>query len=334
MNINQKKLNSFIQSNNNLNIIIDYCRHYISSNNINIYIVGGFVRDFINGNVNESIDLDLVVHGNIDDFANNMSSDLGIKLDKVHGFANYKLILNNSLSIDIAHSRKEIYLNPGSLPKWEKSNIQLDLYRRDFTINSIALEIQKSNLNLIDPLNGQKDLSEKIIRIIHNKSFIDDPTRIFRAIKYKTRLGFNYHSETKKYIQESAENINTLSKYRKFNEIVKLVKEKNINKILIESSLPIYKNMIFPKNFLNRIGFIHESFWNESTIYEKLFFALIDVDDELRLEMINNIGLSKKELKTLNSYFEVYRTLKSKKILDLKELNISKDFISNLYHCL
>ena len=63
-------------------------------------------------------------------------------------------------------------------------------------------------------------------------------------------------------------------------------------------------------------------------------FALIEVDDELKLEMINNIGLSKKELKTLNSYFEIYRTLKSKKILDIKELNISKDFISNLYHCL
>ena len=83
MNINQKKLNSFIQSNNNLNIIIDYCRHYISSNNINIYIVGGFVRDFINGNVNESIDLDLVVHGNIDNFAKNMSSDLRIKSNTI-----------------------------------------------------------------------------------------------------------------------------------------------------------------------------------------------------------------------------------------------------------
>ena len=334
MNINQKKLNSFIQSNNNLNIIIDYCRHYISSNNINIYIVGGFVRDFINGNVNESIDLDLVVHGNIDNFAKNMSSDLRIKSNKVHGFANYKLNLNNSLSIDIAHSRKEIYINPGSLPKWEKSDIHQDLYRRDFTINSIALEIHKSNLDLIDPLNGQEDLSKKIIRIIHNKSFLDDPTRIFRAIKYKTRLGFNYHPETKKYIQESIENINTLSKYRKFNEIVKLLKEKTIKNILKESSFPIYKNMIFPKNFLNKIGFIHESFWNQSTIYEKLFFALLEVEDEERLEMINNVGFSKNELKTLNSYFEIYKILKSKKILDIKELNISKDFISNLYHCL
>ena len=208
------------------------------------------------------------------------------------------------------------------------------MYRRDFTINSIALEIHKSNLNLIDPLNGQKDLSKKIIRIIHNKSFLDDPTRIFRAIKYKTRLGFNYHSETKKHIQESIENINTLSKYRKFNEIVKLLKEKNIKNILKESSFPIYKNMIFPEKFLNKIGFIHESFWNQSNIYEKLFFALLEVEDEERLEMINNIGFSKNELKTLNSYFEIYKILKSKKIFDIKELNISKDFISNLYHCL
>ena len=92
--------------------------------------------------------------------------------------------------------------------------------------------------------------------------------------------------------------------------------------------------MIFPKNFLNKIGFIHESFWNQSTIYEKLFFALLEVEDEERLEMINNVGFSKNELKTLNSYFEIYKILKSKKILDIKELNISKDFISNLYHCL
>ena len=113
---------------------------------------------------------------------------------------------------------------------------------------------------MIDPLNGQKDLSKKIIRIIHNKSFLDDPTRIFRAIKYKTRLGFNYHSETKKHIQESIENINTLSKNRKFNEIDKLLKEKNIKNILKESSFPIYKNMIFPEKFLNKIGFIPVSY--------------------------------------------------------------------------
>ena len=92
--------------------------------------------------------------------------------------------------------------------------------------------------------------------------------------------------------------------------------------------------MIFPEKFLNKIGFIHESFWNQSNIYEKLFFALLEVEDEERLEMINNIGFSKNELKTLNSYFEIYKILKSKKIFDIKELNVSKDFISNLYHCL
>ena len=190
MNINQKKLNSFIQSNNNLNIIIDYCRHYISSNNIDIYIVGGFVRDFINGNVNESIDLDLVVHGNIDDFANNMSSDLGIKLNKVHGFANYKLIFNNSLSIDIAHSRKEIYINPGSLPKWEKSNIQLDLYRRDFRINAIALKLGLKP-ELIDPTGGIKDLYNRIIVTIDEKNLIDDPLRLMSGFRLMCELDFS-----------------------------------------------------------------------------------------------------------------------------------------------
>ena len=334
MNINQKKLNRFIQSNNNLNIIIDYCRQYISSNNIHIYIVGGFVRDFIQGNINETIDLDLVVDGNIDDFANTMSSSLGLKLRNVHGFANYKLSFENSISVDVAHSRKESYPNPGTMPKWEKSNIDLDLFRRDFTINSIALEIYKTKFYLLDPLNGQMDLSKKIIRIIHNRSFIDDPTRIFRAIKYKCRLGFDYDIETKNIIQKSIENINRLSKYRKFNEIVKLINEKNIINIIEESNLPIYKNMIFPENFLSKVGFIDESYWNKSNILEKLFFSLIEVNDKVKLEIITNLGFSKKEIKTINSYFEIYKLTKSKKILNINELNISDEFISNLYHCL
>ncbi len=334
MNINQKKLNRFIQSNNNLNIIIDYCRKYISSNNIHIYIVGGFVRDFIQGNINETIDLDLVVDGNIDDFANNMSSSLGLKLRNVHGFANYKLSFENSISVDVAHSRKESYPNPGTMPKWEKSNIDLDLFRRDFTINSIALEIYKTKFYLLDPLNGQMDLSKKIIRIIHNRSFIDDPTRIFRAIKYKCRLGFDYDIETKNIIQKSIENINRLSKYRKFNEMVKLINEKNIINIIEESNLPIYKNMIFPENFLSKVGFIDESYWNKSNILEKLFFSLIEVNDKVKLEIITNLGFSKKEIKTINSYFEIYKLTKSKKILNINELNISDEFISNLYHCL
>ena len=334
MNINQKKLNRFIQSNNNLNIIIDYCRQYISSNNIHIYIVGGFVRDFIQGNINETIDLDLVVDGNIDDFANNMSSSLGLKLRNVHGFANYKLSFENSISVDVAHSRKESYPNPGTMPKWEKSNIDLDLFRRDFTINSIALEIYKTKFYLLDPLNGQMDLSKKIIRIIHNRSFIDDPTRIFRAIKYKCRLGFDYDKETKNIIQKSIENINRLSKYRKFNEMVKLINEKNIINIIEESNLPIYKNMIFPENFLSKVGFIDESYWNKSNILEKLFFSLIEVNDKVKLEIITNLGFSKKEIKTINSYFEIYKLTKSKKILNINELNISDEFISNLYHCL
>jgi len=334
LNINQKKLNRFIQSNNNLNIIIDYCRKYISSNNIHIYIVGGFVRDFIQGNINETIDLDLVVDGNIDDFANNMSSSLGLKLRNVHGFANYKLSFENSISVDVAHSRKESYPNPGTMPKWEKSNIDLDLFRRDFTINSIALEIYKTKFYLLDPLNGQMDLSKKIIRIIHNRSFIDDPTRIFRAIKYKCRLGFDYDIETKNIIQKSIENINRLSKYRKFNEMVKLINEKNIINIIEESNLPIYKNMIFPENFLSKVGFIDESYWNKSNILEKLFFSLIEVNDKVKLEIITNLGFSKKEIKTINSYFEIYKLTKSKKILNINELNISDEFISNLYHCL
>ncbi len=334
MNINQKKLNRFIQSNNNLNIIIDYCRQYISSNNIHIYIVGGFVRDFIQGNINETIDLDLVVDGNIDDFANNMSSSLGLKLKNVHGFANYKLSFENSISVDVAHSRKESYPNPGTMPKWEKSNIDLDLFRRDFTINSIALEIYKTKFYLLDPLNGQMDLSKKIIRIIHNRSFIDDPTRIFRAIKYKCRLGFDYDIETKNIIQKSIENINRLSKYRKFNEMVKLINEKNIISIIEESNLPIYKNMIFPENFLSKVGFIDESYWNKSNILEKLFFSLIEVNDKVKLEIITNLGFSKKEIKTINSYFEIYKLTKSKKILNINELNISDEFLSNLYHCL
>ena len=90
---------------------------------------------------------------------------------KSHGFLNYK-IQTESFSLDIAHCRTEKYINPGELPKWNKSNIIEDLYRRDFTINALAIEILENNFNLIDPLKGIEDINNKIIKSINSPGFI------------------------------------------------------------------------------------------------------------------------------------------------------------------
>ena len=93
-----------------------------------------------------------------------------------------------------------------------------DALRRDFTINAIALEIKLNKLDIIDPLNGIKDINNKIIRILHQDSFKDDPTRIYRAIKYKSRLGFKFDNETKMNLYDSIKHIQNISTYRKNNE--------------------------------------------------------------------------------------------------------------------
>jgi len=159
--------------------------------NINAFVVGGFVRDALLG-VDDK-DIDIVVEADAIDFAKKFAGKFIVQHD---GFKT-AVVEMNGYKIDFVTARKERYKKPAALPEITPATIKEDLFRRDFTINAIAISLNKKDFGrIIDYYDGQKDLKAKKIRVMHDKSFIDDPTRIFRAIRFQKRLGFNIEPHT------------------------------------------------------------------------------------------------------------------------------------------
>jgi len=169
-----------------------------------IYLIGGVVRDLL---LDRPVgDFDLVVEGDAAKFAKHLAKNIGgeILIHSAFGTATWKPA-DSSLSIDLVTARSEMYAQPGALPTVKPSAIDDDLHRRDFTINAMAIRLDGDNFGeLYDPLDGQKDLKSKTIRILHDKSFVDDPTRIFRAVRYAARYGFELDSATQTLINTEA----------------------------------------------------------------------------------------------------------------------------------
>lgn len=166
------------------------------------YVVGGFVRDLLLGV--ENLDLDIVIEGDGIDFAKKLGAHLGGKIRTHEKFNTAVVVLPDGLKIDIATARLEYYDYPAAMPKVESSSIKLDLFRRDFTINAMAIHLNPERFGtLVDFFNSQNDLKDRMIRILHNLSFVEDPTRIFRAIRFEQRMGFTLGKHTEKQIKNS-----------------------------------------------------------------------------------------------------------------------------------
>jgi len=158
------------------------------------YLVGGSVRDILRGETN--LDIDLVIEGDGIKFAQSLGKKLGLKV-KSHKRFGTAVVITEFLKLDVATSRTEYYESPAALPTVESSSIKKDLYRRDFTINTLAIKLNPEHFGqLIDFFGGQRDIKDKTIRILHNLSFIEDPTRAFRAIRFSERFGFKISKHT------------------------------------------------------------------------------------------------------------------------------------------
>lgn len=168
----------------------------------NVFIVGGFVRDLLLKKPN--MDLDIVVEGDGIVFARKLGKELHGRVRVHERFGTATLILENGLKLDVATARLEYYEYPAALPTVELSSIKLDLYRRDFTINAMAVQLNPSHFGkLIDFFNSQNDLKQLAIKVLHNLSFVDDPTRIFRAIRFETRMDFHIVKHTDRLIRNA-----------------------------------------------------------------------------------------------------------------------------------
>ncbi|MDO8524974.1 MAG: hypothetical protein Q7S07_00610 [Candidatus Omnitrophota bacterium] len=197
------------------------------------FLVGGTVRDIILGR--DSLDLDIVVEGDAIKLGEALAKELDGKLVTHRGFGTCSVSIKDGLRLDLATARKEKYRRPGAMPTVEFSSLEDDLSRRDFTINAMAIGLNKDNFGqLVDLFGGKRDLDLKFIRAMHDRSFIDDPTRIFRAVKLEQRLGFAIEAHTLRLINAAVQDnaISKVSRGRIRKEMALISKEKSKGKIL------------------------------------------------------------------------------------------------------
>ena len=192
------------------------------------YVVGGFVRDLFLYRNNE--DIDIVIEGDGIEFAKKYAKIVGARIHSHAKFGTAVIIFPDGFKIDVASARMEYYKFPAALPTVEMSSIKLDLYRRDFTVNTLAIQLNPGRFGLlIDFFSAHKDLKEKIIRVLHNLSFVEDPTRVFRAIRFEQRFGFSIGKLTSGLIENAVKMdfFKRLSGRRVFAELRLILEEEN-----------------------------------------------------------------------------------------------------------
>ncbi|MDT8859630.1 CBS domain-containing protein [Alkalihalobacillus sp. MEB130] len=194
---------------------------------VNIYLIGGIVRDILLHRSNE--DIDIVIEGDGIAFANELAIQLGGKVKSHEKFGTATWKTTENVKIDIVTCRTEYYEAPAALPNVRASNIREDLRRRDFTINAMAIQINKSHFGtLLDFFQGQEDMKQQKIRILHTLSFIEDPTRIIRGVRFALRFNYQLAEQTYKLAIDAAPMLQQVSSKRLLREIELLLKEGSI----------------------------------------------------------------------------------------------------------
>jgi tRNA nucleotidyltransferase (CCA-adding enzyme) len=193
-----------------------------------VYAVGGFVRDLLLRR--ENLDIDIVVEGDGIHFARTFGArhDCRVKVHKRMKTAN--VVVPTGYKVDIATARMEYYERPAAPPTVEFTSVKVDLYRRDFTINTLAIELRPGSFgNLLDFFEAQRDLKEGVIRVLHNLSFVEDPSRMFRAIRFEQRFGFHIGKHTESLMKNAVSMgfLEQLSGARLFTELELILREEN-----------------------------------------------------------------------------------------------------------
>ncbi len=199
-----------------------------------VYLVGGTVRDILLGE--ESFDVDLAVEGDAIALARTMAKELGGRVRAHAKFGTAVVLYGDGQRIDVVTSRTEFYDAPAALPAVEHATIREDLFRRDFTINAMAASLKGDDFGrLVDPFGGRRDLELGLIRVLHNLSFVDDPTRIFRGIRYENRYGFRMDATTLRLARGCIEMglVGDLSSSRLRDELVTLLEEGEIGHTIL-----------------------------------------------------------------------------------------------------
>lgn len=244
-----------------------------------LYIIGGSVRDLILGAAFK--DLDLTVEGNAIALGRSLAKQYGGKVTAHSKFGTAKWFLPKDLqtessdTLDLISARSEIYKHPAALPTVKMGSMDDDIRRRDFTINTLAIRLDGAHFgHLRDDLDGLDDLKNGIVRALHKNSFIDDPTRMYRAVRYAERYGFKIADETLALIPEARGLIARLSAQRIRHELDLILEEWKAASMLarlaeLELLEPIHPDLKFDPSMRERLenlhtyrGLQHLSPWN------------------------------------------------------------------------
>ena len=264
------------------------------------FVVGGFVRDLFLYRKDE--DLDIVIEGEGIAFAKKYAQLVGARVHTHEKFGTAVIIFPDGSKIDVASARMEYYKFPAALPVVEMSSIKLDLYRRDFTINTLAIQLNSDNFGtLIDFFAARKDIKEKIIRILHNLSFVEDPTRVFRAIRFEQRFDFTIGKLTAGLISNavSMDFFRGLSGKRVFTELRLIMEEKDPVDAIIRLNdfnllKVIHSSITLDKKFISLLNSVQEVLsWHDLLFLDEsykrwivYFLVLINQCDAERTEEI------------------------------------------------
>lgn len=196
---------------------LDIVKEVAAEKDCRPWLVGGPVRDMLLGR--SAIDIDLTVEQNASVLARAIARRIDGRLRSFPQFLTYKITASGFPEIDITTARKERYRKPGALPAVTEGRLKDDLLRRDFSINAIAFDLLRGTLH--DPAHGERDIHARRVRVLHDRSFIDDPTRIFRAIRLAQRLGFTIEEHTAALMREAIEGdaLSTVSRERVWREV-------------------------------------------------------------------------------------------------------------------
>jgi tRNA nucleotidyltransferase (CCA-adding enzyme) len=306
---------------------------YAEKNQVPVYLVGGIVRDLLLNIGN--LDLDIVVEGDAIKLARDFASLHNYQLTAYPQFGTASVWDRIGYRIDFASARKESYSSSGALPRVSPGTIQDDLFRRDFTINAMAIAInQKIFGQLIDLYDGKKDLSAGKIRILYNDSFIDDPTRMLRAIRFADRFNFHFEKNTNVCFEEALRKdvLNNVKPPRFFNEFKKNLNETDVVKeikLLVSYKIHRYIDPTLKLN-INDLKALQTALNKEKRLNQvpikKWFIYLLEIlhnlSEERSVQSLRRFQLSREEEDALRQSFHKERVLDCLSIKSLKSSQV------------
>lgn len=267
----------------------------------NLFFVGGIVRDELLGK--QSPDIDLTFVGDAVEFARNLNFGEITQINEEFGSVHLKI---NDKTVDITSTRTESYPNKGQLPVVDKiaCSLKEDVKRRDFTINAIAKNCKSGEI--VDYVDGIKDLKNKTLRVLHDESFIDDPTRIIRGLKFAVRFGFDLDEYTKKLQEEYLKNVDYNMSFKRLkDELIdafKLNKQEVLHRFIEQK---MYKLLSNNQKEVKEFD-VQQMVDKYSNEIKNVWICYLGTFD------LSNLPLTKSEMKIIDDYKKLLNTDLSK----------------------